>query len=147
MPERPVDLVFHVPEADAEKLMHELEQQSSLRPILVRAAGAEGGGDLVTILVSLAPGMLPFLAGVASSWIAHRGSSVEIHGIKVKNVSRKAVERILREHSGEVAAAKPAKAAKKPSAKRKRAKAIAAKPRKTIKNSSASKAKTSRKQV
>lgn len=125
MPDVTVDLVFHIPAAGLPELLQALEPKRSLKPEIIHAAGADGGGELVTVLVQLGPAVLTFVAGIATAWIGKPNASVEIGNIKVKGVSRKAVEAVLKEHLGQAAvqeagrrnkktsAKKPAKAAKK----------------------------------
>jgi hypothetical protein len=118
MPHVPVDLVFHIPAAGLPELLQALEPKRSLKPEVIYAAGADGGGELVTVLVQLGPAVLTFVAGIATAWIRKPNASVEIGNIKVKGVSRKAVEAVLKEHLGQATAHQAGRRPRKASAKK-----------------------------
>jgi hypothetical protein len=94
-------LVFRVPPAAVSELFRSCDPYPELNPRVVDgAAGADGGGELTTVLVTLAPHVLTFGMGVATAWISRPGASVEYDGIKITNASRKLVEDIARRHLG-----------------------------------------------
>lgn len=99
MEEQYPDVVFSVPTEDVESLLATLRQQASLDIDVLSSAGASGGGDMVSVLVQIAPNVLTFLSGVIVAWIAKPGASIEVDGTKIKaaGVSRSMVEEVLRD--------------------------------------------------
>lgn len=93
------DVVFRIPASQLQEFLEALRVSDAPIPApkVVPSAGASGGGDMVAVLVQLAPHGLTFIAGLVTAWMSRPRASIEVDGIKVQNVSRDLVEEILRE--------------------------------------------------
>jgi hypothetical protein len=99
MSEHP-DLVFEVPAADLPALLAAFAPHPEIRPLAHESAGALGAGELVSVLVPIAPALLGFISGVAVAWIRRPGARVEFRGMKVTGASRRVVDALLRRELG-----------------------------------------------
>lgn len=92
-----MDIVFRVPAEEADHVLQALRADARLQPKTVHSAGALGGGDLATILVSISAAAIPLIVKLIVELDRNRRASVEVGGIKLSGISRAAAEEFLRE--------------------------------------------------
>lgn len=89
------DVVFRLPSEDVDTLLEDISSQPTLDPTVFRPAGASGGGDLATVIMTLTPPVLTFLGTVITVWITRPRVSIEVDGIKISGVNEKVAERLV----------------------------------------------------
>lgn len=95
-----MDIVFRIPSEEAADLLQALRADPLLDPKSVQSAGVLGGGELTTILVSISAAAIPLIAKLVMQLDKNRRASVEVGGVKVSGISRKAAEEFLRDRLG-----------------------------------------------
>ena len=91
-----MDVLFRVPADVVDELYKDLAVDVALRPKTYLTAAATGGGDMVTVLVELAPPTLAALTAIVTAWIRRPGSSAEIDGQKITGISRSVADQLAK---------------------------------------------------
>lgn len=90
-----LDAVLRIDRAD-EDLIAALAGAPDLRAERFDGAGIDGGGDLVTVVVSLGGAALTTLVAILRArWSRARFVKIEIDGVKIEGVSPEAVEALM----------------------------------------------------
>jgi hypothetical protein len=90
-----LDVVMRIDRADQE-LIEAILAETSLEAERFEGAGSDGGGDLVTIILSLAGPILTSLVAILRArWSRARHATIEVDGVKIQAASPEDLERLL----------------------------------------------------